>query len=128
MLAWTLKFCVLILLVVTVGGQWALLQSIAWTGMLIDYSRNVSMSDAICKTFDGKHPCCLCKAIATGRKSEQKKHSSLNSQKLEFPPSVADWVLNPPRQFPLVACADLVAKAVLLKPPTPPPRSSIVEF
>jgi hypothetical protein len=78
------RFCVLILLIISVGGQWALLQSAAWMGMLIDYSRDSSIKIAVSKTFDGKHPCCLCKAIAEGKKSEQKKEMQKSEGKIDF--------------------------------------------
>ncbi len=118
----TVKLCVLILLVISVGGQWALLQSIAWMGMLVDYSRQGSVTQAVCKTFDGKHPCCLCKAIAAGKKSEQKKEVSPTSQKLEFPPIGQELDLVRPSHFPLFRRVRLVAKSAFQKPPTPPPR------
>lgn len=40
-----------------------LLQAVAWTGMLVKYSQNVSFVDAVEMTFDGDHPCPMCKAI-----------------------------------------------------------------
>ena len=37
-------------LVVSTGGHWAFLQVCAWTGMVISYSRNASLSEAISMT------------------------------------------------------------------------------
>jgi hypothetical protein len=116
------KFCVLVLLIISIGGHWALLQSAAWVGMMIDYSRDGSISAAVCKTFDGKHPCCLCKAIAAGKKSEQKKELSFKSQKLEFPPSKEDRSPLAPGDYQLFAQIDFLAQSAFQKPPTPPPR------
>jgi hypothetical protein len=53
--------------------HWTLLQTVAWTGMVIRYSQHASLQQAISITFDGEHPCALCKAIQTGRAEEQKR-------------------------------------------------------
>ena len=39
------------------GGHWAMLQSVAWAGMVKDFSRTGTIAEAVTKTFDGKHPC-----------------------------------------------------------------------
>jgi len=110
-------------MIISIGGQWTLLQTVAWMGMLVDYSRDNSVKEAICKTFDGKHPCCLCKAITAGKKTEQKKNLSFKQQKLEFPPLNAAWEIAVSVRFPLILCIDLSSESFFLKPPTPPPRS-----
>ena len=61
------------MLVLSLGLHWALLQTVAWTGMLITYSRDASFKTAVAKTFDGEHPCPLCKAIKKGRAEEKKQ-------------------------------------------------------
>lgn len=52
------------------GGHWALLQTVAWTTMVHDYSRTGSLTEAVGKTFDGCHPCPLCQKIAKARTAE----------------------------------------------------------
>ena len=69
-------FRVLMTLLVAVfltGGQWAMLQSVAWTGMFADYIRNLSLADALEKTFDGEEPCPMCCAVKEGREQEKKQ-------------------------------------------------------
>ena len=61
------------MLVLFLGLHWALLQAVAWTGMLINYSRDASLTEAVTKTFDGEHPCKLCNAIKQGRAEEKKQ-------------------------------------------------------
>ena len=46
-------------LFLTAGGHYALLQTVAWTTMVNDFSRTGSLSMAVEKTFDGRHPCPL---------------------------------------------------------------------
>jgi hypothetical protein len=60
-------------LVLSLGLHWALLQTVAWTGMLIRFSAQDSIKDAVSKTFDGKHPCALCKVVTQGRAEEKKQ-------------------------------------------------------
>jgi hypothetical protein len=55
-----------LMITLLVGGHWGVLQVVAWSGMLIQYSRDASFSEAWEKTFDGEHPCALCKAVDRG--------------------------------------------------------------
>ncbi|MGD0616012.1 MAG: hypothetical protein ABSA69_11295 [Verrucomicrobiota bacterium] len=99
-----------------------MLQSIAWTRMLADNLGGCSFTEAVHKTFDGKHPCCLCKAIAAGRKAEQKRDFTTQPQKLEFPPVKENLVLIAPSNFQPLPRANTFADSLTHKPPTPPPR------
>jgi len=63
------------------GGPLAVLQLVAWTTMLHDFSRTGSLSDAVGKTFDGEHLCPLCKKIAKVRASEEKSPSTAKPEK-----------------------------------------------
>jgi hypothetical protein len=60
-------------LVLSLGLHWTLLQTIAWTGMFISFSRTGSFKEAAIKTFDGQHPCTLCTAIKQGREEERQQ-------------------------------------------------------
>lgn len=110
--------------ILTVFGQWGVLQSLAWTSMLVNNLHSCSLEAAVARTFDGRHPCCLCKAIAAHKQSEQKKDVSQPLQKLEFPPLKTECRLIAPapcRNFPPPGG---LAAAPVAKPPTPPPRSA----
>jgi hypothetical protein len=63
------------------GGHWAMLQSVAWAGMVKDFSRTGSLTEAVSKTFDGKHPCSMCKKIAAAQSHEEKAPASLKVDK-----------------------------------------------
>jgi hypothetical protein len=63
-----------------VGLHWAALQSIAWAGMLLNYSRSGSVASAIVKTFDGKHPCPLCQAISKGEQGGKKQEFQVSGK------------------------------------------------
>lgn len=59
LLCWTL-------LLVIVGGHWGALQLVAWTTMVIDFSREAPVATAMSMTFDGQNPCSLCKTVERG--------------------------------------------------------------
>jgi hypothetical protein len=120
------KFIVVVALVTTTGLHWAVLQSVAWTTMLADNLRTQSLTEAVTHTFDGEHPCCLCKAIAAGRKSEQKKEFTAPLQKLEFPPVKENFVLIAPSSFQLLPLENSSAKSLAQKPLLQPPRGFFV--
>jgi hypothetical protein len=63
------------------GGHWAMLQSVAWATMVKDFSKTGSLTEAVGKTFDGKHPCAMCKKLTNARASEEKAPVTLKVDK-----------------------------------------------
>ena len=120
------KWVVVAMLVVSTGIHWVALQTVAWAGMIVSYSEKAPLKTALAETFDGKHPCPLCKAIAAGKKSEKKNEFTLQTQKLEFPPAKENPVLIAPSRFQLLPQANFFADSLAQKPPTPPPRGVFV--
>jgi len=117
------KVLVVVALAATLGAQWTLLQAVAWTAMLADNLRTHSISESVARTFDGKYPCPICKAIAAAKKSEKKNEFTLQTQKLEFPPAKENPVLIAPSNFQLLAQMNFFADSLTQKPLTPPPRN-----
>ena len=62
----------LVLILVMTGGHWMILQSVAWAKMLVDYSRHSSLKTAVEQTFDGRHPCGMCKMIQRAKQPTKK--------------------------------------------------------
>lgn len=60
-----------------IGGEWTLLQAIAYGRMIYTYSSASSLPLAIEKTFSGRHPCSLCKKISMERKKTTKHDASI---------------------------------------------------
>lgn len=54
------------------SGHLITLQAVAWTKMLLDYSKVLTIKEAVKNTFDGEHPCELCKKIEKVKQTEQK--------------------------------------------------------
>ena len=110
-------------LVFSIGLHWSLLQSVAWTTMLVGNLGKTSFSRAVQFTFDGKHPCALCKAIASGKQAEKKKTDSpAPLKKFEGMNRAIVLVILPPASFPRVTSPDAVPEPLAHAPPTPPPR------
>jgi hypothetical protein len=119
------KFILVLALTCSIGLHWAFFQSLAWTSMLADNLRRDSLAQAVTHTFDGRHPCSLCQAIAAGKKSEKKSESAPHFKALEFPPAPKNFVLTIPARFGFPARADIVAESLSETPPTPPPRNAL---
>ncbi len=67
------KSLLVLALVISLGLHWGFLQSVAWVGMVVNFSQDASFAEAWSKTFDGKHPCKLCTSIKKGRAEEKKQ-------------------------------------------------------
>jgi hypothetical protein len=116
------KWLVIFALVASTGAHWAALQTVAWSTMLANNLCSQSMTEAVTHTFDGRHPCCLCKAIAAAKKSEKKNEIALELVKMEFPPVPERLMVIAPSQFQFLPGMNTFADSLTQKPPTPPPR------
>jgi hypothetical protein len=120
------KLVVIAAFIATTGAHWSLLQTVAWTTMLAGNLHSTSLQEALVKSFDGKHPCCLRKTIAAGKQSEKKTELSFQPQKLVFPPIKENFVLFAPSQFQIMPQLNASAEPLAQKPPTPSPRGFFV--
>jgi len=116
----------IVALLAATGTHWAALQSIAWTTMLANNLQSGSMSQALEKTFDGKHPCPLCRAVAAGKEAEQKSDFTLELKKLEYPPAPERFALVAPAQFRILPQVNFSAETLTQQPPVPPPRAAFI--
>ena len=109
------------------GAHWVLLQMTAWTGMLITRTQNQSVVEAVRTTFDGRHPCPLCKAINSAKNQEKdqqnkasivKKSQDLKLVKLKIRTLISPQISSGENEWPEVA---LVGLERMEAPPTHPP-------
>src|SRR5258708_38424652 len=70
-------FVVLVAFTFSCGGQWPVLQGVAWANMIREYSEMVPLTQAVEMTFSGQYPCELCKMIAEKKQSENTKIATL---------------------------------------------------
>ena len=117
--------CVLMIFAVLAATDihWLVLQSIAWTTMLAKNLQNDSFGDSVHRTFDGKHPCCLCKEIAKGKQSEKKTDLQAELKPLEFSYTNNEFVFCPPSNFYEIRAADEMALLLTRAPAVPPPKA-----
>ncbi len=109
------------MLCATLGFHWSLLQSVAWVGMMVNYSCQGSVKDAMVKTFDGQHPCPLCKLVRAGKKSEKPPEAQQNVRQMDlFAENAASFDF-PPVPAPVFHVPLLTATRTDA-PPLPPPR------
>lgn len=116
------KWIVVSAIILGMGAHWAILQSVAWTGMVINFSQHASFKEALKKTFDGNHLCTICKIVKAGRKSEQNQERQKLLLKLDpFVCGISAEALFPPA-FESFRVADFhLYFWETASPPTPPP-------
>jgi hypothetical protein len=107
------------------GGQWAILQTAAWAGMVVDYSKSEGVEAGITKTFDGKHPCQLCLSIAKNKEKEGKQTANVSPAKLYLVYQARQWALTPPAVSEELELSLYLLNGTTLKPPVPPPRQCL---
>jgi hypothetical protein len=115
------------------GGHWGVMQVVAWTNMIVDYSAQDGLIEGAKKTFDGEHPCCMCKAIEEGKKQESQNrgddNSPTTSQGLVLKECLFERYIDVPVPGERTLDAltrpelDLRAESRGACPPLPPPRA-----
>jgi hypothetical protein len=106
------------------GGHWAVLQTVAWTGMALTYSQGSSLAAALTKTFSGKAPCKMCCAIEAGKQKESRLPATVKAdKKLDkfLARSVRAVPLPPEEKFSYPPVFDEAASARPASPPAPVP-------
>ncbi len=106
------------------GGHWAVLQMIAWSKMVRDYSKSVPIAEAIVRTFSGEYPCGMCTRIRTERQKEEKAPAVVKVEKnTEICPFSAREILSAPegRQYSYPKPREFVLVERLEAPPVPVP-------
>ncbi len=111
------------------GGHWGALQTVAWAGMLWNYTQaDGSLLSGVKKTFDGEHPCTMCDSIKTAKEKEQSKPVTLvSAKKLEAFPAPLRAALPPRdcRKFVFPAAAEVRPAVLSNAPPTPVPIAGL---
>ena len=107
----------------SIGLHWSFFQVVAWAGMMICYSQNAPLTEAVAKTFDGQHPCKLCKQIAKSKRAEKKTDCQPELKKLEFSFVPGSFIFSAPLSFWEVRAANDAADLLNHAPAVPPPKT-----
>ena len=114
------------------GGHYGVLQLVAWSGMIVEYTTQEGLIEGARQTFDGKHPCQLCISIKQAKENDHKEPrsprgrdvSGFELKNLWFPAVVE---LRGPPSTPLSHHAfvspDGFERHLRKRPDMPPPRS-----
>jgi hypothetical protein len=126
-LASVLRFVVrtvtILALCCAIGLHWLVLQSLAWTTMVIEYSKHAPLRAAITQAFDGTHPCSICHAVNTGKNSEKKSDLQSPTARIDMicPPGASHQSRSfVPFEY---ASINFFFFGIGHSPPVPPPRS-----
>jgi hypothetical protein len=111
------------------GGGLGFLQSLAWTGMILSRAPSSSLHAALQTTFDGQHPCPLCRLI------QEQKHQVIPTAparqdltlvivKMAIVPVFVGQDEGSSLQGLALRSDDPhILVGVVMSPPVPPPRS-----
>jgi hypothetical protein len=106
--------------------QWVALQSIAWTAMIVDNAKSVSLCHAIARTFDGAHPCSLCHIVNKAKATEKKSDLQPLTPKIDMICTRGGVVMTRPFSDVEYLSCEFSLSETWHSPPVPPPRNSFV--
>lgn len=113
----------------SVGLHWGAVQVIGWAEMTLEFSRTATLTEALEMTFDGEHPCHLCKLVQEHGSPSQEKDKNPSKTEIKLPPVSlwADSLTLGERHFQKsrLIIADFFAPARRDPPPLPPPREML---
>lgn len=93
-------------------------------GMLVSFSQKDGFATALEKTFDGKHPCKLCKAVDQARQDSCPGKALIKSDlKITWMLVEQTQLLWSPATEISFPSADLSSDLIFLVPSLPPPKS-----
>ncbi len=122
---------VVMALCVSIGLHWVALQSAAWVGMAVTYSMETgSLSQGLSDTFDGEHPCPLCKMVEQGKEAENQssddKPAPTKAKDLKLTLAFAEIPRFVFARFPAQVwiTTSITAESRYERPVTPPPQPS----
>ena len=109
----------------SLGFQWFCLQSVAWASMLVERTAQSDWREAVRTTFDGQHPCQLCRVVQSAQSEDGDSTDPIQVPQFELLCGGAStpWVESRPRPVPQFGDPVMIPQR-RLRPPSPPPRSA----
>ena len=125
------KFSLILTLVawlLATGSHWDAVQTFAWGRMIADYSREMTLAQAITKTFSPQTMCPLCHAVADAKQQESGNAAVPGAKTpgkiiLVCAPRAFVFSSPAPSYVGLIASALAPSSADRSPPPGPPPRA-----
>jgi hypothetical protein len=114
------------MLALSLGLHWGLLQTMAWTGMLVERVQSGSWWEAVETTFDGQHPCRMCLAVREAKSGtdESQELPQWKLAKLDVFPAEErkGWLREDPLGCALPRAVQQACATRDEPPESPPPR------
>ncbi len=120
--------CVLVAWLLATGGQWHVVQSVAWVRMIANYARTMPLDEAVRLTFTADNMCGVCELVSAAQ--QQSGHNevlpvgtSLDTKApLTFPPRPDNFFVTV--SAPKWSLSDqALPVSERSAPPLPPPRA-----
>ena len=110
-------------LALLLGWNSTVLQGLAWCSMVVTYGQQAPLKTAVAWTFDGRHPCQLCRLAQKTASNEQQPKSIQLASKVEGVVPMLSGVAVPRVPVPLPVFAQAsTPPSRTLRPVLPPPR------
>lgn len=95
-------------LILLMPGPAVLVQQAAWVNMLVTYTQERGLKRGIIETFDGQHPCEMCKKAAELRRQEQPQDPAEKQMPTQRPRLAwADMIASDTPKMPAIAGHDI---------------------
>lgn len=110
----------------SLGMHWALLQGIAWTGMLLSFASEGTVIEAVEKTFNGQNACALCRKVKEGQSTdEQPQQKGQTVKKIDAVLVQTARLVTPPGKTIDFAVISEEGTRTNARPEMPPPRRGL---
>lgn len=124
-------FSVVLAWFLATGSHWEVMQTIAWTKMIVEDARTMTLGAAVAETFSGENPCSMCKIVEGAKQQEKNAGAALPDEGAKakiflFCYDKPTKVVSINEASEWVAFSATALDAPLVAPPTPPPRSCYV--
>ncbi len=123
------RLALLLVAALSMGLHYAVVQMVGWVNMTVEYSRAAPLSEALAMTFDGKHPCELCKLVEKELQTSDQDDNRAPEKKpeLKLPPVIcwAAGIRLHRHSYEMLSLLELDDRAGFRRerPPLPPPRA-----
>lgn len=115
---------ILIAFVFSTGGHWYVLQGVAWTKMVSEFSEHAPLARAIKMAVSGQYPCKMCKVIAEKKQQEEQSQYKLPTIKKDFVSLQPAPLAQPVFTNLAYAVVQMHFTARGSRPSVPPPRAA----
>jgi hypothetical protein len=82
------------------GGHWAVLHSVTWSEMILEYSSRGSVAEAVYKIFTSEDPCHVCEEAAEEHEKQERHASGRADKKSELFSATCAALLHDPAGRP----------------------------